>query len=88
MTCPTPEPKRASAALLRGRLLGRAKLPRRGDGDPTDLGSELSRVDERAGLGPEEGGEFEEALFGPEGQHADNVADVLARVEPVELGGR
>jgi hypothetical protein len=69
---------------VRRRLLLRRRGDRLGYRQGADLGGELPGVEASTGGGPVLGSELEVAVLGPVGQDAEDVAEVLLGVEPVQ----
>ena len=72
---------------MRRRLLLCRRRDRFGDGERAELGAQLSGVEEGSGSEPVLRGELDVAVLGPVGQDAEDVAEVLLGVEPVQVGG-
>ena len=75
-----------SAGRARQLLLFGRRGERRGNGERSELGGELSRVEASASGGPVARAELEVSAFGPVAEDAEEIAQVGLRVETVKAG--
>ena len=61
-------------------LLRRGSRPGRRDVQGAELGGELCGVQESARVSPEQGGQFQVPVLGPQGEHAQHLAQVALGV--------